>query len=163
MIANLENIQLIYNDYPNVWVVDGIRIDNYKKSNNHFLHGWREVVIPEITEYQKLGDDYFLAGDIVTKEVIDFTADEIYQSKLSQAIAIDLYYTEKIDNLMIKHFNKVTLANYYGTTYIIPQIALDEMQALKDECNAKILALGITDFTYRQKVPELAKVETIKK
>jgi hypothetical protein len=77
MIANLENIQLIYNDYPNVWVVNGIRIDNYKQSNDHFLHGWREVVIPEITNLQKLSDTYILVNDIVTKEVIDFTTEEI--------------------------------------------------------------------------------------
>ena len=77
MIANLENIQLIYNEIPNTWIVDGVQTDNYKKSDDHFLHGWRDVVIPEITEYQKYGDDYFLDGDIVTKEVIDFTAEEI--------------------------------------------------------------------------------------
>ena len=77
MIANLENLQLIYNDYPNTFVVDGVRIDNYKQSNDHFLHGWREVVIPEITNLQKLSDTYILVNDIVTKEVIDFTAEEI--------------------------------------------------------------------------------------
>jgi hypothetical protein len=77
MIANLENIQLIYNDYPNTWLVDGVRIDNYKQSNDHFLNGWRDVVIPEITNLQKLSDTYILVNDIVTKEVIDFTTEEI--------------------------------------------------------------------------------------
>ena len=77
MIANLENIQIVYNETPNTWTVDGIRIDNYKQSNDHFLHGWREVVIPTITEYQRLGNEFILVDDIVTKEVIDFTAEEI--------------------------------------------------------------------------------------
>jgi len=77
MVANLEDIQLVYNDYPSTWVVDGVRIDNYKKSEEHFEHGWREVVIPEISEHQKYGDDYILVDDIITKEVIDFTPEEI--------------------------------------------------------------------------------------
>ena len=77
MIANLENIQIVYNEIPNTWVVDGVRIDNYKQSEEHFLHGWREVIIPTITELQRLGDEYILINDIITKEVIDFTEEEI--------------------------------------------------------------------------------------
>jgi hypothetical protein len=77
MIANTENIQLIYSDFPNTYIVDGVRIDNYSQSNDHFLHGWREVVIPSITEFQRLGDEFILVNNIVTKEVIDFTAEEI--------------------------------------------------------------------------------------
>ena len=46
-----------------------------------------------------------------------------------------------------------------GQTYVIPQITLDEVQALKNECNAKIAELGITDYSYRQSVPILAKGE----
>jgi len=77
MIANLENIQRTYNDIPNTWIVGSIRIDNYKQSNDHFLHGWREVVIPTITNHQRLSEEYVLIGEIITKEVIDFTAEEI--------------------------------------------------------------------------------------
>ena len=77
MIANLENIQRIYLEVPNTWIVDGVRIDNYKQSEQHFEHGWREVVIPTITTYQRLSEEYILVGDIITKEVIDFTAEEI--------------------------------------------------------------------------------------
>jgi len=77
MIANLINIQRTYTDIPNTWVVDGVRIDNYKQSEDHLLHGWRDVVIPEITEHQRLSEEYILIDDIVTKEVIDFTDEEI--------------------------------------------------------------------------------------
>jgi hypothetical protein len=77
MIANLIDIQKIYSEIPNTWTVDGIRIDNYSQSTDHFSHGWRQVVIPEITEYQRLGDEFIREGEIVTKEVIDFTAEEI--------------------------------------------------------------------------------------
>ena len=116
MIANLENIQLIYNDYPNTFVVDGVRIDNYKQSNDHFLHGWREVVIPEITHLQRLGSEYILVSDIVTKEVIDFTAEEIEaynRSLIPQAISrmkfeIQLYITTTVrdENNNILQFGK---------------------------------------------------------
>ena len=37
MIANLENIQIVYNEIPNTWIVDGVRIDNYKQSEEHFF------------------------------------------------------------------------------------------------------------------------------
>ena len=77
MVANTENIQKLYAEIPNTWTVDGVRIDNYSQSNDHFLHGWREVVIPAITELQRLGDEFILVNDIVTKEVIDFTTEEI--------------------------------------------------------------------------------------
>lgn len=77
MVANLENIQKFYTEIPNTWVVDGYEIHNYSQSKNHFLHGWREVVIPTITEYQRLGNEFILVDDIITKEVIDFTTEEI--------------------------------------------------------------------------------------
>lgn len=77
MIANLENIQKTYNVIPNTYVVDGVRYDNYSQSTEHYAHGWREVVIPSITDLQRLSDDYILVGETITKEVIDFTAEEI--------------------------------------------------------------------------------------
>lgn len=94
MIANLENIQNIYSDYPNSFTYNGVRIDNYSKSEYHYLHGWRNVVIPEITEYQKLGNLYILVDDVVTREVIDFTPEEIAEQnriKIPEVIsAMDL-------------------------------------------------------------------------
>lgn len=108
--------------------------------------------------------DMIESGNIEIVESLEFEIDAIkLKEKKDKAISIDLEYTEKIDNLMMKHHNKVIQSIYFNTTYVIPQIALDEMQALKDECNAKITDLGITDFSYRQSVPKLAKILTINK
>lgn len=79
------------------------------------------------------------------------------EQKIQKAIEIDLYYTKKISDLMMKHNDKLLESFYNDTVYVIPQSALNDKQLLKDECNAKILELGITDFTYRQSVPKLAK------
>ena len=43
----------------------------------HFEHGWRDVVIPTITETQKLSNDFILVDDIVTKEVIELNGLEL--------------------------------------------------------------------------------------
>lgn len=85
------------------------------------------------------------------------TPEEMNQDKIKKAIEIDLFYTKKIADLMVKHNDKFIEALYNETTYIIPQLALDEKQELKNECNAKIAELGITDYTYRQSVPKLVK------
>ena len=148
MIANLENIQIVYNEIPNTWIVDGVRIDNYKQSNDHFLHGWREVVIPAITDLQRLSDDYILVGETITKEVIDFTAEEIQALNLQKAIQIDLEYKEKITKLLNIPMQKVICRELEE----VPADILAEKERLKTECNNKIIALGITDFSFRKKV-----------
>lgn len=114
----------------------------------------------EITEEEKL----FIESCILPKRIDGvfvecFTLADENAEKIKKAIQIDLEYTKKIDDLMMKHYNKIQKHNYFELTpYIVPQSAWDEEQALKDECNSKILALGITDFSYRQNVPKLAKV-----
>lgn len=148
MKANLENIQIVYNKIPDTWIVDGVRIDNYKMSENHFEHGWREVVIPEITNLQKLSDTYILVGDIITKEVIDFTAEEIEAYNLSKAIQIDFEYKDRITKLLTIQIQKVTCRELEE----VPTDILAEKERLKTECNNKITALGITDFSFRKKV-----------
>ena len=148
MKANLENIQIVYNEIPNTWIVDGVRIDNYKQSNDHFLHGWREVVIPAITDLQRLSDDYILVGETITKEVIDFTAEEIQALNLQKAIQIDLEYKEKITKLLNIPMQKVICRELEE----VPADILAEKERLKTECNNKIIALGITDFSFRKKV-----------
>ena len=148
MIANLENIQKIYNEVPNIWVVDGKEIHNYSKSEEHFDHGWREVVIPPITDLQRLGDEYILINDIITKEVIDFTQDEMNTLNLQKAIQIDLEYKEKITKLLNIPIQKVICEELEA----IPADILAEKERLKTECNNKIIALGITDFSFRKKV-----------
>ena len=148
MIANLENIQIVYNNIPNTWIVDGVRIDNYKMSKNHFKDGWREVVVPEITNLQKLSEEYALVGDVVTKEVIDFTAEEMNALNLQKAIQIDLEYKDKITKLLNIPIQKVICEELEA----IPADILAEKERLKTECNEKIIALGVTDFSFRKKV-----------
>jgi len=46
---------------------------------------------------------------------------------------------------MTKHYNKIQEHDYFNLDpYIVPQIAWDDMNKLKSECNEKISALGIT-------------------
>ena len=148
MIANLENIQIVYNEIPNTWIVDGVRIDNYKQSEEHYLHGWRNVVVPEITNLQKLSDTYILVNDIVTKEVIDFTEEEIQALNLQKAIQIDFEYKDRITKLLTIPIQKVNCRELEE----VPADILAEKERLKTECNNKIIALGITDFSFRKKV-----------
>lgn len=148
MTANLENIQKVYLEIPDIWVVDGYEIHNYLKSKNHFFHGWREVVIPVITEYQRLGNEYILVDDIVTKEVIDFTQEERQAYNLSKAIQIDLEYKDRITKLLTIPIQKVTCRELEE----VPTDILAEKERLKTECNNKIIALGVTDFSFRKKV-----------
>lgn len=79
MKANLIDIQKVYNSIPNVWVVGGVRTDNYSQSETHFIDGWRDVVIPEVGQFQKLSTLYYYdeVNEIVTKEVVNLTEEEI--------------------------------------------------------------------------------------
>ena len=151
MIANLENIQIVYTEIPNVWVVNGVEIHNYSQSTSHYTHGWREVVIPTITNLQRLGSEYVLIGDIITKEVIDFTAEEIKAENLQKAIQIDLEYKDKITKLLSIPMQKVICEEIYS----IPVEILAEKERLKTECNDKIIALGVRDFSFRKKLTQL--------
>jgi hypothetical protein len=153
MIANLENIQVVYNEIPNVWVVNGLEIHNYSQSTNHYAHGWREVVIPTITTLQRLGPEYVLVNNIVTKEVIDFTAEEIEALNLQKAIQIDLEYKDKITKLLNIPMQKVICEEIDS----IPTEILAEKERLKTECNDKIIALGVRDFSFRKKLTQLNK------
>lgn len=165
MIANLENIQLVYIDYPSTWVVDGVRIDNYKKSQDHFLHGWREVVIPEITEYQKLSDDYYLKDDIITKDVVDFTTEEIAEynrSLIPQEISrmkfeMQLYITTTVrdenNNIVqlgktfqyiINYINNLQMSNFYKNLLIMRLMSCVTLERDNDDLNALAPGMGIT-------------------
>jgi len=118
----------------------------------------------EITEEEKIFIESCKSPKHIDSIFIEsFTLADENAEKIKKAIDIDLEYTDKIGFLMVKHVNKTVLAMSIGEIYVIPQSALNEVQILKDECNEKILALGITDFSYRQSVPKLAKTETINK
>lgn len=64
---------------------------------------------------------------------------------IQQALEIDLYYTGLISDLLRKHIEKLSIDGIP-----IPQDVIDERDRLREECNQKILDLGITNFAYRQ-------------
>lgn len=165
MVANIENIQKLYNEIPNTWTVDGIRIDNYSKSNDHFLHGWREVVIPTITELQRLCDEFILVNDIITKEVIDFTPEEIAeynQSLIPKELSrmkfeIQLYITTTVrdenNNIVqlgktfqdiINYINNLQMSNFYKNLLIMRLMSCVTLERDDDDLNALAPGMGIT-------------------
>lgn len=73
------------------------------------------------------------------------TQTEINDIIISQALQIDLYYTSLISDLLRKHIEKKMLENVD-----IPQDVIDERDRLRDECNQKVVELGIENFNYRQ-------------
>ena len=78
MKAHINDIQTIYSDIPKKWNVNGSLVFNYNLlTDQHFTDGWRDVVLPNITELQKYSESYILVDDVVTKEVIDLTNEEI--------------------------------------------------------------------------------------
>ena len=83
------------------------------------------------------------------------TPEEIFEAKTKRAIEIDLYYTDKIFNeIEVKHIGR----SARDRNYVWPQIAVDAIAALRAECNKKILEeTGITNYSYRQSMPKLAK------
>lgn len=76
---------------------------------------------------------------------------EINDIKMQKAILLDNQYKRKISDLLKIPGEKV-LCGEYET---MPQDILEQRDILKAECNAKILALGITDFTYRKPIKGL--------
>lgn len=63
---------------------------------------------------------------------------------IQQALVIDIEYTNDISKLLGKHVEKWAIEGV-----AIPQDVIDERDRLRSECNEKILALGVTDFSYR--------------
>ena len=96
MKANISNIQKTYSEIPTTWEFEGVTFQGYEHFTDlHFAHGWRDVVIPTITETQKLSNDFILVDDIVTKEVIELTAEEL------QAIE-DAKIPSSVSNIQIR-------------------------------------------------------------
>ena len=78
MKANILNIQKTYSEIPGTWEFEGVPYQGYEHFTDlHFAHGWRDVVIPTITETQKLSNDFILVDDIVTKEVVELSEEEL--------------------------------------------------------------------------------------
>jgi len=111
-------------------------------------------VIDKITRiklYDTLNENVYLNAN---EELVDFIPEinvVTNEDLISQALVIDFYYTELISKLLRKHIEKLTI-----DSVPVPQDAIDERNALRTECNNKILDLGITNFSYRQQYNELA-------
>ena len=96
MKANILNIQKTYSEIPVTWEFEGVTYQGYEHFTDlHFAHGWRDVVIPTITETQKLSNDFILVDDIVTKEVIELNGLEL------QAIE-DAKIPSSVSNIQIR-------------------------------------------------------------
>ena len=96
MKANILNIQKTYSEIPGTWEFEGVTYQGYEHFTDlHFAHGWRDVVIPTITETQKLSNDFILVDDIVTKEVIELNGLEL------QAIE-DAKIPSSVSNIQIR-------------------------------------------------------------
>ena len=96
MKANILNIQKTYSEIPGTWEFEGVTYQGYEHFTDlHFAHGWREWVMPTITETQKLSDDFILVHDVVTKEIVELTAEEL------QAIE-DAKIPSSVSNIQIR-------------------------------------------------------------
>jgi len=83
--------------------------------------------------------------DFENEQWVTIIDEELQQSLIQQALDIDLFYTQLISDLLKKHIEKKLIENVD-----IPQEVLDERDRLREECNYKIIALGISNFSYRQ-------------
>ena len=96
MKANILNIQKTYSEIPRTWEFEGVTYQGYEHFTDlYFAHGWRDVVIPTITETQKLSNDFIFVDDIVTKEVIELNGLEL------QAIE-DAKIPSSVSNIQIR-------------------------------------------------------------
>ena len=119
---------------------DGIYTIDYLLENIELTSDWiltellpsNEIVIPKWN-----GSEWFEGG----------SNDYLRSIKEEKAIQIDLDYTAKISLLMNKHVEKYIID---GTE--IPLIIIEKRNELRQECNDKIGELGISDFTYRQRI-----------
>lgn len=89
MKTNINNINNTMKDIPNSFVNEGISYFNYDKLTElHHTHWWRDVVIWELWNNQKYGD-CIIEWDIVTRQIIDLTEDEIEEIR-TQSIPQEL-------------------------------------------------------------------------
>ena len=130
MKANILNIQKTYSEIPGTWEFEGVTYQGYEHFTDlHFAHGWRNVVIPTITETQKLSNDFILVDDIVTKEVIELNELEL------QAIE-----DAKVQDLNLQHYQELLSTDWYYTRYIetgqeVPLEIKQQRQEIRDKYN----------------------------
>ena len=108
------------------------------------------------TDEENIPEGYFIAQVEYPNNLIDGYFDTETQTwyenatndnKIQLAIQIDLHYTKLISDLMRKHIEKYAIDGVE-----IPTNIIEQRNALRSECNEKIIALGIVNFTYRKTV-----------
>jgi hypothetical protein len=179
MIANIDNLQRVYNEIPSRYVVNGNTIDGYDKlTENHFADGWREVIIPEISELQRLGDEFILVDDIITKEVINFTDEEIEELNANKILELEKKIIEKYNYLMMRALSS-SMQKYgsyeylnnqrqeYYEKYLVAKglkISIHLNSSLQKEMNRDFTdASLITTLAYFGLTPEPTKLENFYK
>ena len=88
--------------------------------------------------------NYLVNEGTVYETDYEFPSD-IQEDLINKALEIDLDYTNQISELLKKHIEKLNLDGI-----AIPQAVITERTRLRNECNQKIIDLGVTDFSYRQ-------------
>ena len=105
MKANInDNPYKAYPSLPDTYIVDGRLIMNYNTTDAETLyqHGWRDVVVPELNDTEKLGS-LILEGDAFTFEIIQKTAEEIQDELMSKAkIEQDLLFQERMKQIVLQ-------------------------------------------------------------
>lgn len=123
-----------------------------KDTNIFFTTVTRDIYIDnnlfELIETEIIIDDNLIIPTWNGTEWIEGASND-YLRNLNEekAIQIDLEYTAKISLLMKKHVEKYLID---GTQ--IPENIIEKRNDLRQECNDKISELGISDFTYRQRI-----------
>lgn len=112
-----------------------------------------------LRDSENLPEGYFIASVDYPNNLIDgyfntetqtWYENATNDNKIQLAIQIDLQYTNLISELMRKHIEKYAIDGIE-----IPANIIEQRNALRIECNEKITALGIVDFTYRKTVKGL--------
>lgn len=128
-------------------------ISRYSDKIKHVTSG---VIFPNDSSNENYPSYYDWLSNQGSPVYVDFFEGEELEKKQKRAIEIDLEYTDRIFfEVEIKHIGKKS----WDENYVYPQSAIDEINRLRSECNAKIFdETGITDYSYRQSVPKLATI-----
>lgn len=119
---------------------DGIYTNEYISNNIELTSEW---VFTDVLPSTDIKSPKWNGSEWVES----ISSDEIRITKEKIAIQIDLEYTNMITLLMNKHVEKYIID---GTE--IPLKIIEKRNELRQECNDKISDLGITNFTYRQRI-----------
>jgi hypothetical protein len=166
MKSNINILPLrTWSRIPKYWETRPFMMNYDKNLAIHFEDGWRDVVVPVITENQKLGSLVVL-NDTVTYQIIDLTVQEIAdrgQQREDSDQSADLFNTAKSDGIQMfdrflvsiqRQFDSGNLTGVqalqcYNMLYLplLPlkdgmfRIAQSSLNAIVPPTNAKVLAV----------------------